>query len=206
MLPNRLLQLIGGATLAAVLLIAFTPVAGVIGARTAFDPVVATADAIVVLGAGLFPEGELDESSLRRTIRGIEIFKRGLAPRLVLLGSERVAGYGSEAEVRARLAQTMGVPPEAIILEDQAQNTRGEAILTRDRLSGTAVRSIILVTETEHLRRAIPLFENAGFEVFGAPASDYSIQPDGPSGRLHLMKRIVEEQLARFYYRLAGYL
>jgi uncharacterized SAM-binding protein YcdF (DUF218 family) len=208
---DRLLQLVGALTLAAVLLTAFTPMvnvvgAGLAGATVTMDADIPAADAIVVLGAGIVPEGELTESSLKRTVRGIEILNRGLAPRIVFLGPHDIDGYGSEAEVRSRLARTLGVRPEAIILDEDGKDTRGEAIATRERLRGRGVRSIILVTETQHLIRAKPLFESAGFEVFPAPADHYSIRPDSPAGRMQMMKRILEEQAARIYYHLAGYL
>jgi uncharacterized SAM-binding protein YcdF (DUF218 family) len=162
-------------------------------------------DAIVVLGAGIFPEGELSEPSLKRAIRGIELYHQGLAPRLVLLGGPREIGMPTEAAVRRAMARTLQVPVDAlIVVEDDAGNTRGEAMLVRDLLPGSG--PIILVTETQHLLRAVPLFENAGFQVHPVPADSYSIDPDGPEGRLRLLARIVQEQAARIYYRLAGYL
>jgi hypothetical protein len=56
------------------------------------------------------------------------------------------------------------------------------------------------------MRRARTAFEQAGFEVLAAPAHDLSSGVSRPEERLALMRRIVEERLARLYYGLAGYL
>ena len=203
---NRLFEAIGTVTLATLVFVAYTPLASVLANQLRLPPGLAPADAIVVLGAGMYPEGELSRPSLKRAVRGIELYQLGYAPLLVLLGPRRSEAYSSEAEVRSLLARTMEVHPDNIVVEDGGLTTREEAILTRQRLEPLGVRSILLVTESQHLIRAKPLFENVGFEVFAAPANDYALQPGGPGGRLVLMKRIAEEQAARIYYRIAGYL
>jgi len=56
------------------------------------------------------------------------------------------------------------------------------------------------------MRRARTAFEQAGFEVLAAPTHDLSSGVFRPGERLALMRRVVEERLARLYYGLAGYL
>ena len=204
---NRGLRTLGAITLLASLFVAFTPLANVLGHRMAIRETLAPAGAIVVLGAGMSPEGELSLPSLKRAVRGIELYKLGYSPILFLLGPARFEGYPSEAEVRRRLARTMGLDPGDIMTEENGLNTRDEARLSRERLLPLGIETILLVTEGQHLIRAVRLFENEGFlHVYPAPADDYSTNPPGPGGRIALMKRILEEQAARIYYRLAGYL
>ena len=100
----------------------------------------------------------------------------------------------------------MQVDPADIIVEARGLTTRQEAALMGETLTSRGIHQILLVTETQHLIRAKQLFENAGFRVFAASADSYSVQPQGPWGRIQLMKRIMEEQMARIYYRTAGYL
>src|SRR2546427_195102 len=69
-----------------------------------------------------------------------------------------------------------------------------------------AVRRILLVTDSEHLPRAVALFERAGLEVLPAPADSVSPATEGPGARLELLRRLSQELMARLYYRLAGYL
>src|SRR5207247_5870409 len=83
------------------------------------------AAAIVVLGAGV-DEGVLTDLSLRRALDGVELFRRGLAPLLVMLGP----GGGvepSEARVRVRLAEDLGVPMTALLADPRGRTTREEA-------------------------------------------------------------------------------
>ncbi len=203
---NRGFRALGAVTLLVSVFVAFTPLANVLGSRLAPPEELAPADAIVVLGGGLGPEVELSRPSLKRAVRGIELYQLGYSPLLVLLGPSRYEGYPSEAQVRWRLARTMGVDPDHLLTEENGLNTREEARLSRERLLPLGIESILLVTEGQHLIRAVELFENEGFQVYAVPANDYSTQPAGPGGRIALMKRILEEQAARIYYRLAGYL
>lgn len=62
------------------------------------------------------------------------------------------------------------------------------------------------MTDSQHMARARPLFERAGFEVLPAPVDEISDTAEAPESRLKLMRRVAEELLARLYYRLAGYL
>ncbi len=203
---NRLLEALGLTAIAGFLFVAYTPLPNVLGRQLAVPEEMAPSDAIVVLGAGLSADGKLSQPSLARAVRGIELHQLGYAPLLVLLGPASQEGYASEAEVRWRLARTMQVDPADIIVEARGLTTRQEAALMGETLTSRGIHQILLVTETQHLIRAKQLFENAGFRVFAASADSYSVQPQGPWGRIQLMKRIMEEQMARIYYRTAGYL
>ncbi len=203
---NRGFQVLGAITLAVVIFVAFTPLANVLGNRLAPAEELAPAGAIVVLGAGQYSEGRLNRPSLARAVRGIELYQLGYSQLLVLLGPARWEGYPSEAVVRWRLARTMRVDPDNLIVEENGLNTREEARLSRDRLRPLGIETILLVTEGQHLIRAVELFENVGFDVYPVPANDYSTGSSGPIGRIILMQRILQEQAARIYYRIAGYL
>src|SRR5262245_64649685 len=87
-------------------------------------------DAIVVLGGSISPSGMLSLESLRRTNRGIELYLRGLAPVLVLLGGSTDGGP-TEAEVRTAQARLHGIPADAILTDTRAHTTREEATRVR---------------------------------------------------------------------------
>jgi uncharacterized SAM-binding protein YcdF (DUF218 family) len=163
------------------------------------------AEAIVVLGGGIAPDGTLNNGSLRRAVHGITLHRKGLGPLLVFLGTDNTDGP-SEAEVRAELARQMGISPERILTEAGPRTTRKEAVRVEVILRPMGVRRILLVTDSQHMARAQGLFERAGFEVLAAPADDLSSTADAPEERLRLMRRILGEILARIYYQVAGYL
>jgi hypothetical protein len=55
------------------------------------------------------------------------------------------------------------------------------------------------------MARSRQLFENVGFTVQPAPVEDLS-DPWKPEARWRVMRNLVQEFLARTYYRVAGYL
>jgi uncharacterized SAM-binding protein YcdF (DUF218 family) len=184
---------------------AFTQVPNLLAALNSPRPRLAPADAIVVLGGGIHPDGALTNGSLRRAVYGVSLQRSGLAKFLVLLGPSRSAGP-AEARVRAEIARELGIAPEAILTEENARTTGEEAAAVGAILRPRGVHRIILVTDSQHISRAQRLFERAGFEVLPAPADDFSSAAVEPEERLRLMRRITQEILARLYYRLVGYL
>lgn len=184
---------------------AFSPLPNVLSQRLATPPRLEPADAIVVLGGGIRPDGTLSNPSLRRALHGVTLYRTGLAPLLVFLGAPR-DDQPEEANARARLARSLGLPAGAILEVTGAWTTREEAAHVRARLAARGIHRILLVTDSQHMARAEPLFERAGFEVLPAPADEVSDSEDAPEARLKLMRRVLEEILARLYYRAAGYL
>lgn len=191
----------GALGLAAFGLLAFTPLAAVLHGGLSANPALPRADAIVVLGSGVMPEGELTDNSLRRTIQGIRLFRQGLAPRIVLLGPEYHGAV--EAEVRARYAADLGVPAEALVVERGGDSTRDEARRVLARL-GRERATVILVTGLHHMPRARRVFEREGLAVAPSPVIEESLRPERPQARLALARAVVQEAVARTYYRLAG--
>ncbi|HEV8675921.1 MAG TPA: YdcF family protein [Methylomirabilota bacterium] len=199
------LRALGVAGLALFVIVAFTPLPNVVGARLGSPPALAPADAIVVLGSGTESDGTLANTSLRRTVHAIRLYQRGLAPLLFFLGARRPGAQTGEAEVRAALARELAVPATAILTEEPAWTTREEASRAQARLAPRGVRTILLVSEARHLVRARPVFERAGFRVLTAPADGAPLETQ-PEARLWLTRELLAELVARTYYRLAGYL
>jgi uncharacterized SAM-binding protein YcdF (DUF218 family) len=89
-----------------------------------------------------------------------ELVLEGRAPLLVTSGGlGKVTSdtwQGSEGERFAKIAESMGVPSERILVEGEATNTGDNIVLTRRLLEerGIAVRAGILVTKPYMARRA----------------------------------------------------
>ena len=201
---------VAGALVVALFLAAiFTPAPSVLGYWTSVAPRVEPAEAIVVLGAGAStPPGILDGPSLRKTIYGIRLYQRGLAPRLVLSGGSDDGARPGEASLRVELARDMGVPPEAILAEIHRRpagrpSTHEETAHLEKMLSSRNIRTILLITDSQHMRRARKLFREAGFSVLPAPIDEASLDASAPEERLKLMRWIGQEWLARLYYAVA---
>jgi uncharacterized SAM-binding protein YcdF (DUF218 family) len=198
------LRLIGAAAVAIFAALAFTPLPNVL--YFALVPRAAPpgpAAAIVVLGAGV-DNGVLSDSSLRRAFGGVALFRQGLAPLLVMLGP----GGGrepSEAEVRVRLAEDLGVPATALLADARGRTTRDEARVSWEDLAPRGMRRILLVTGSEHMPRAAPLFRRAGFEVVPAPVDEEPGGTTRPQARLDLARVLMRELLAHAYNRAAEF-
>ena len=201
---ERSIRGLGLFTLVVFLIASLTPVPNIIAARIQAAEVLQTSDAIVVLGAGI-SKGVLKDDSMRRTIRGIELYKRGLAPLIIFSGDER-RNEPTEAAVRAEMARALGVPHEAIVTLDRSRTTREESIRTANLLRQRNAKRITLITDSLHTRRAKRMFERVGLEVYPAYSADYVVAMTSPRDRLWLSMRVAQESVALIYYRLAGYI
>lgn len=124
------------------------------------------ADAIVVLGnrPAIDAHGEVAPETERRVRRGVELFREGLAPVLVVTGGRDPDG-AIEADVMARYAAELGVPASAIVRERRSRDTAenaGYSIAALCRQRERCRPSVIVVSSPYHLRRAVRLFQCAG--------------------------------------------
>ena len=105
----------------------------------------------------------------RRVARGIEVFRQGAAPVLVMSGG----GDGSvpEAEVMQNLALAAGIPEAALIVEPHSRNTLENARETARLLHARGLSAVILVSDRVHLPRAALLFRHAGLKIAGQAAA-----------------------------------
>jgi uncharacterized SAM-binding protein YcdF (DUF218 family) len=121
-----------------------------------------SAHAIVVLGGGVEADGTLTWVSCTRVAQAVEIFHAGVAPRMILSGR---CGLGqaepavTEAAAMADLALVMGVPRDAMHLEEESRDTLGNAYFTRELLlEPNGWRTIRVVTSDFHLSRSAWVF------------------------------------------------
>lgn len=199
---NRLSTATGVAGLVLFAVAAFTPIAAPLDRWMASEPDAGQADAIVVLGADVDPDGRLPEESFRRATEAVVLYHQGRAPLLLMLGS--LNGAASEAASRARLAQDLGVPASAILTEPRGITTAVEAQRSAELLLPRGARRILLVTGKHRIWRARRFFERAGFEVLAAPVPEGSPTSNTPGERLSAIGGLLQELTARALYRLGG--
>ncbi|MFZ4524099.1 MAG: YdcF family protein [Chlorobium sp.] len=130
---------------------------------------VENADAIVVLsgmirqvdGASLGEWGD----AVDRFEGGIDLLKAGKAPVIVFTRGQLPWQQDAipEGELLKKRAVRLGISQKLIRLTEKVGNTADEAVAARKLLGER--KKIILVTSAFHTRRALLLFEHAGFEV-----------------------------------------
>jgi uncharacterized SAM-binding protein YcdF (DUF218 family) len=116
------------------------------------------ADAIVVLGARLLPDGELTAALDERVRAGVALWHRGLAPRLIATGGGPPGR--EEAVAMAARARRLGVADDAVSIEQSALNTADNARFVAAMLEPGA--RVWLVTQPFHTRRAAFWFRRVG--------------------------------------------
>ena len=144
------------------------------------------AQAIVVLGGGIAPpsgkSAEVDlNAAADRVWFAARLFHAGKAP-LVLVsgGSDPERDAYSEAHASAVFLADLGVPAQAIVLEEASRNTRQNAAFSAALLKARGINHILLVTSALHMLRAMALFAAQGLQATPAPTDFEALQLPPP--------------------------
>lgn len=188
-------------------------------------------EAIVLLGGGtesaVYPRSGIEINGAGdRVFYTAQLFKEGKAPLILLSGGEIAwlnDGSTTPAEDMAEILISLGVPGDALIIENTSRNTYENALNAKELLGEMGVNKILLVTSALHMPRSVALFEAQGFEVIPLPV-DYSVVENGsaesredalvvkilniiPSaGNLALTTNAMKEYLGTFIYQIQGWL
>ena len=169
-----------GRLLAAVLVIAFAVVLVFAGTNAAAilttqDDIVDQqaaasfdADAIIVLGASVYPDGTPSGILQDRLDDGIALYFAGAAPKIIMSGDNGTESY-NECWAMKQYAISQGVPSEDVFCDHAGFSTyetmyRARHVFGADR--------VVIATQTYHLYRAIYDAQGVGMEAIGVP-SDY---------------------------------
>lgn len=136
------------------------------------DPIVwGQADAVVVLGAAVWPGGVPSPALRERTKEAVRLLQEGYASLLITTGG--VGTYPpSEASVAGRLAGELGVPETKQLREEQSTNTWQSAVAVAKMALENDIDKVIVVSDGFHLARAKHMFEDNGLQVEVAPAAN----------------------------------
>lgn len=188
-------------------------------------------EAIVLLGGGTDP-AEPPRPMVQingageRVIYAAYLYKQAKAPIIVASGGN-LDFIGPQpttpASDMANLLSFMGIPKQAILLEDKSQNTYENALFSARLLKSKNIHQIILVTSAMHMPRSVALFEKQGIQVIPAPA-DFSVTQTGwndltrarissqlinllpSSSNLNMTTNVMKEYLGILAYRLNGWI
>ena len=142
-------------------------------------------DCILVLGAGLQPDGSPSPMLRERIDMGIRLYEAGAAPKLLMSGDHGRADH-DEVNAMKDAAMADGIPSEDIFMDHAGFSTydslyRAEAIFGAER--------VIIVTQAYHLPRALYIASRLGLEAVGIPCDTQRY-----AGQLY---RDIREVLAR---------
>ncbi|HJU64852.1 MAG TPA: YdcF family protein [Gemmatimonadaceae bacterium] len=126
------------------------------------------AAAIVVLGAAQY-EGRPSPVLRARLDHALELWRRDLAPRLILTGGRGEGDTTSEAAVGRRYMINRGVPGRAIRVEDRGKTTSQSLHSVAKMMDEYSANSVILVSDPFHMFRLSILAKRLGLEPYTSP-------------------------------------
>lgn len=129
-----------------------------------------TADVIIVLGAGLRPDGTPTPTLETRSRHAATLWQAGFAPQLICTGGVTGDATISEAAACKTVLMAYGVPEAAILLEDQSKSTEENALFAKQIMDVHGWRSAVVVSSAYHLFRANWLFNGVGIIIYTSPA------------------------------------
>jgi uncharacterized SAM-binding protein YcdF (DUF218 family) len=158
------------------------------------------ADAIVVLGAAQYV-GRPSPVLRARVDHAVSLWKRGLAPTLILTGGIGLGDTTSEAAVARKYAISKGVPDHAIVLEINGRTTsesmRAVARIMEDREQ----KSVILVSDPFHMLRLSILARRHGLEPYTSPTRTSPITSNREERWKYVVSESVKVPLAYIFER-----
>lgn len=134
------------------------------------QPVLRKADAILVLGAAQY-NGRPSPVLQARLDHGINLFKRGLATRMVVTGGVGRGDTLSEGEVARRYAEKNGVPAAAILVERHGATSAESVTAAAALMRNSGLHTALIVSDSYHMLRLELLARRAGIQPYRAPAA-----------------------------------
>src|SRR5262249_20121851 len=142
----------------------------------AWDPSRGDPDGIVVLGGGLDMQAsaarglpELNEAAERMTAT-VELARKYPAVRIVFSGGDAgLITSGNEADFALAFFESLGLPQERVLFENQSRNTIENAEFSKSLAGPKPGERWLIVTSAFHMPRAIGVFRAVGFAVEAYP-------------------------------------
>ncbi|MFA5385497.1 MAG: ElyC/SanA/YdcF family protein [Eubacteriales bacterium] len=124
-------------------------------------------DAILVLGAYVFPDGTLSFMLNDRLMEAYKLYKNGKAEKILVSGDHGRKDY-DEVNAMKKFLKGKNVLEQDVFMDHAGFNTYESIYRARDIFQ---VKKVIIVTQEYHLMRAVYIARELGLEAYGV-ASD----------------------------------
>jgi vancomycin permeability regulator SanA len=168
--PRGKLQILGmlvAAGLLALLAIAVSIRVEVLGHLYADAASAPVAPVALILGAEVYPDGRPSPALANRLDVGIDLVRLGRVRTLLLSGGNGTFEIGA---MRA-YAIARGVAPDRILLDASGERTLASCLQARDAF---AARRLIVVSQEEHMARAVYTCRRVGIDADGVAAPEFT--------------------------------
>jgi len=163
-------------------------------------------DAIVVFGGGVGETGSPGKSTIERARYAAELYLKGYADRILFS-----SGYSyvyNDAENMKLIAVSMGVPPDDIVLDQEANSTYENVMFSKAIIDRLRWKSILLVSSPYNMRRAYLVFNKwgRGIKVYYTPVEKSQFYDRAFGIKMEQLGAIMHEYLGILYYWAKGYI
>jgi uncharacterized SAM-binding protein YcdF (DUF218 family) len=129
------------------------------------------ADVILVLGAAEY-RGRPSPVLKARLDHAFELYRKGLAPRILTTGGAGGDPVFTEGGVGRTYLMSRGVPSEAIVVEGEGESTLQSTALAAEIMRRMGLHSVIVVSDGYHIYRVKRMLQSRGMTAFGSPRKD----------------------------------
>jgi vancomycin permeability regulator SanA len=137
-----------------------------------FSDHVEPADAVVVPGNTVHPDGKISNRLQGRLDAALAVYRTGNCKVIFVSGAVGVEGVDESEAMKAYLV-TQGVPPDRIIQDDQGFTTAATARNAALALHQRGYRTVIAVSQFFHVPRLRWLLASQGLRVVGSEHAGY---------------------------------
>jgi uncharacterized SAM-binding protein YcdF (DUF218 family) len=138
------------------------------------------ADAIVVLGAAQY-NGRPSPVLEARIRHGVDLFRAGIAPLLIVTGGKASGDRTTEAAVARIWAEANGVPAAAILAEDHGRTTLESLEAVAVILRQHNLSSAVFVSDRTHMLRVLRIATDQGITAWGSPTTTSPVDAEAGS-------------------------
>jgi uncharacterized SAM-binding protein YcdF (DUF218 family) len=161
-------------------LIALAVLCGLIVVQGQRDDVTQTGprvDALLVMGTTQL-NGRPSPVFQARLDHALELYRRGVAPRIILTGGAAPGDLFSEAAAARDYLTAQGVSERSLLLEETSrtsyQNLKNSAKLAHT----SGIVSILIVSDNFHMLRSLKMARDLGLRAYGSPTRSSPIAED----------------------------
>ncbi|MEY2458503.1 MAG: hypothetical protein QOG30_333 [Acidimicrobiaceae bacterium] len=156
------------------------------------------AQAIIVLGAAQF-DGRPSAVLSARLDHAADLYKRGLAPLIVVTGGKQTGDRFTEAEASANYLADKGIPGAAIERETTSTNSYDELAAAARFLHQRGINDVVLVSDPFHAYRINAIARDVGLNAHVSPT------PTSPVHGFDNAQALLRETVAVSAGRLVGF-
>jgi len=150
-----------------------------------------------------------------RILHAWRLWREGKVANIIVSGGNLPwqPSVAPESELIASMLRELGVPPEAILLDEASRNTFENALQSRAIWNAEGFRTGYLVTSAAHMPRALAVFRRAGLPVQPSP-TDFRVRAPLYDGILDFLPNpealarttaAIREMIGLAVYRMRGW-